>query len=143
MSAESQNARAVVDQFIAALAGIHAGEKVDYLDYLADDAVFTITGRTPLSGTYNSVEEIRARFRTETTKVMGKNPGYGIFPTRYIQEGNEIVVLAKGRSGNMLGQPYNNSYFLYFRVEGNKVVHYVENFDASLAWRAVFGCHLG
>lgn len=140
--AECSPARRVVQRFLADLSAVAAGEKSSYLEHCHPDVVFTVTGQTPLSGTYRGVAEVVERFRSRATVVMGRRPGYGLIATQFIEEGEEIVVLARGRGGNVLEQPYNNSYFLYFRVSDGRIVHYIEDFDSSLAWRAIFKCHL-
>jgi ketosteroid isomerase-like protein len=81
-------------------------------------------------------------FLPRASPLMGRAPGHGLFPLEFIAEGNRVAVLARGRGSNVLGMPYNNSYFLWFEVEGGMITRYIEDFDSSLAWRIIFRVHL-
>jgi ketosteroid isomerase-like protein len=143
MTPIEQQTRQVVDGFLTDIIATQEGRAQDYLSHMDEDVIFTIAGQTPLSGTYHGVKAVREKFRARAKVVMGRRLGYGLIPTDYIGEGEELVVLARGRGGSLDGFPYNNTYFLYFRVKNGKIVHYTEDFDSSLAWRAIFQCHLG
>ncbi len=141
-SAAEGETRRVVDQFLEQLSPSRTGDRKNFIELLHDDVVFTVTGQTPLSGTYRGIEDVRENFHKRAAPLMGHAPSYGLFPTGYIEEGDDLVVLAKGRGGNLKGAPYNNTYFLYFRVKEGRIIHYIEDFDSSLAWRSIFQCHL-
>ncbi len=143
MSSIEEQTRTVVDCFLADLLATQEGRADGYLSHLDETATFTVTGQTPFSGTYNGLQDVREKFRARAAPMMGRRIGYGLIPIDYIGEGEELVVLARGRGGSLDGSPYNNTYFLYFRVRDGKIVHYIEDFDSSLAWRVILQCHLG
>ena len=133
---------AVVRQFFADLKAALNGEPVNPYATMADDVEFVVTGQTPLSGTWRGMRSVMEDFLTAASPLMGRAPGHGLQPTEFIAEGNHVVVLARGRGSNAIGAPYNNSYFLWFDVENGRITRYIEDFDSSLAWRAIFRCHL-
>ena len=54
-----------------------------------------------------------------------------------MEDGNKMVVLAKGRGASSLGEAYNNTYFMFFEVGHGKVIRFREETDSSLSWRCV------
>jgi ketosteroid isomerase-like protein len=133
---------AVVKQFFADLKAALNGEPVNPYATMSDDVEFVVTGQTPLSGTWRGMRSVMEDFLTAASPLMGRAPGHGLRPTEYIAEGSSVVVLARGRGSNAVGAPYNNSYFLWFDVRNGRITRYIEDFDSSLAWRAIFRCHL-
>ncbi len=132
----------VVRQFFADLKAALNGEPVNPYRTLADNVEFVVTGQTPLSGTWHGRRAVMEDFLPRASPLMGRAPGHGLFPLEFIAEGNRVAVLARGRGSNVLGMPYNNSYFLWFEVEGGMITRYIEDFDSSLAWRIIFRVHL-
>jgi len=139
---ETAASRAVVESFFADLRAALNGEAVNPYRTMADDVEFVVTGRTPLSGTWRGMRAVLEEFLPAASPLMGRAPGHGLIPTEFIAEGRRVVVLARGRGSNAIGMPYNNSYFLWFEVENGQITRYIEDFDSSLAWRAIFRCHL-
>lgn len=141
-AAESQASLAVVRRFFADLRAALNGEEIDPYRTMADDVVLTVTGQTPLSGTWRGRRAVMEQFLPAAAPLMGRAPGHGLFPVELVAEGHRVAVLARGRGSNALGEPYNNTYFLWFEVRGGRITRYVEDFDSSLAWQVIFRCHL-
>ncbi len=133
---------AVVQQFFADLRAVFHGEQINPYRTFSDDVEFVVTGQTPLSGTWRGMRAVLEEFLPVASPLMGRAQGHGLVPLEYITEGRSVVVLARGRGSNTLGMPYNNTYFLWFDVENGFITRYIEDFDSSLAWRAIFRCHL-
>jgi len=132
----------VVRQFFADLRAVLSGEPINPYRTFSDDVEFVVTGQTPLSGTWHGMRAVMEEFLPAASPLMGRGPGHGLQPVEFIAEGQSVVVLARGRGSNTIGAPYNNSYFLWFDVRGGRITRYIEDFDSSLAWRAIFRCHL-
>jgi ketosteroid isomerase-like protein len=132
----------VVRQFFADLKAALHGEAVNPYRTMADNVEFVVTGQTPLSGTWHGMRAVMGDFLPKASPLMGRAPGHGLFPLEFIAEGNRVAVLARGRGSNVLGMPYNNTYFLWFEVQGGFITRYIEDFDSSLAWRIIFRVHL-
>jgi ketosteroid isomerase-like protein len=133
---------AVVRQFFADLKAVFHGENVNPYRTMSDDVEFVVTGQTPLSGTWRGLRAVLEEFLPAAAPLMGRAPGHGLFPLEFIAEGSTVAVLARGRGSNVLGVPYNNSYFLWFEVRDGKITRYIEDFDSSLAWRVIFRVHI-
>jgi ketosteroid isomerase-like protein len=133
---------AVVRQFFDDLRAALNGEPVNPYRTMSDDVEFVVTGQTPLSGTWHGMRSVMEDFMAQASPLMGRAAGHGLIPLEFIAQGRQVAVLARGRGSNAVGLPYNNSYFLWFDVENGRITRYIEDFDSSLAWRAIFRCHL-
>jgi ketosteroid isomerase-like protein len=133
---------AVVRQFFADLRAALNGEPVNPYRTFSDDVEFVVTGQTPLSGTWHGMRSVMEDFFPRASPLMGRADGHGLYQLEYIAQAGQVAVLARGRGSNAVGAPYNNTYFLWFDVRDGKITRYVEDFDSSLAWRAIFRCHL-
>jgi len=133
---------AVVRQFFADLRAALNGDDVNPYRTMSDDVEFVVTGQTPLSGTWRGMRSVVEDFLARASPLMGRAEGHGLLPLEYIAQGPQVAVLARGRGSNALGEPYNNSYLLWFDVHDGRITRYIEDFDSSLAWRAIFRCHL-
>ncbi len=133
---------AVVRQFFADLRATLNGAEINPYRTMADNVEFVVTGQTPLSGTWHGMRAVMEEFLPAASPLMGRGPGHGLIPLEFIAEGNCVAVLARGRGSNAVGMPYNNTYFLWFEVQGGLITRYIEDFDSSLAWRVIFRCHL-
>jgi ketosteroid isomerase-like protein len=133
---------AVVREFFADLKSALNGDNVNPYRTMAENVEFVVTGQTPLSGTWRGMRAVMEQFLPVASPLMGRAPGHGLFPLEFIAEGNRVAVLARGRGSNVLGMPYNNTYFLWFEVQGGLITRYIEDFDSSLAWRIIFRAHL-
>jgi ketosteroid isomerase-like protein len=132
----------VVRQFFADLRAALNGEPINPYRTFSDDVEFVVTGQTPLSGTWRGMRSVMEDFFTQASPLMGRADGQGLYQLEYIAEGGQVAVLARGRGSNAIGTPYNNTYFLWFDVRDGRITRYIEDFDSSLAWRAIFRCHL-
>jgi ketosteroid isomerase-like protein len=141
-AADTEASLAVVRQFFADLRAALNGEPVNPYRTMSDDVEFVVTGQTPLSGTWRGMRSVMEDFMSRASPLMGRGEGHGLFPVEFIAEGRQVAVLARGRGSNAVGLPYNNSYFLWFDVADGRITRYIEDFDSSLAWRAIFRCHL-
>ena len=139
---EMAASEAVVRQFFADLKAVFRGENVNPYRMMSDDVEFVVTGQTPLSGTWRGLRTVLEEFLPAAAPLMGRAPGHGLFPLEFIAEGRKVAVLARGRGSNVLGVPYNNTYFLWFEVRDGKITRYIEDFDSSLAWRIIFRVHI-
>jgi ketosteroid isomerase-like protein len=141
-SGTTAKSEAVVRQFFADLKAALMGEPINPYRTMSEDVEFSVTGQTPLSGTWHGMRALVQEFLPVASPLMGRGPGHGLFPLEFISEGHRVAVLARGRGSNVLDVPYNNSYFLWFEVHDGLITRYIEDFDSSLAWRVIFRTHL-
>ena len=138
----TEDSIAVVKKFFDDLRAALNGAEINPYGTFSADVEFVVTGQTPLSGTWRGMKAVLEEFLPAASPLMGRAPGHGLFPLEFIGEGNRVAARARGRGSNTLCMPYNNTYFLWFDVENGFITRYIEDFDSSLAWRAIFRCHL-
>jgi ketosteroid isomerase-like protein len=142
----ADNPKEIVDEFITRFNLVVRGEPVDplgWLQMLDDNVNYVRQGLEPIVARCRSRAEAREKlFPPELSRYIKPTAGFGIYPLEYIQEGNRMVVIAKGRGGNIYGVPYNNTYFFFFEVVNGKIVRVVEDLDASITLRSLCNTHL-
>jgi ketosteroid isomerase-like protein len=125
MSASS-NKRALQVAF-AALAN---GDGKPFLDLWADDFSWTIIGTTKWSKTFHGKESVRrdliaplfSNFATQYTNTA----------SRFIAEGDFVVVECRGEVKTKAGQPYNNTYCYVCRMVNGQIKELTEYSDTEL-----------
>jgi len=111
-------------------AGLAAGDSNAFVDSLADDFCWTVTGTTKWSGTYRGKEAVMSELM---------RPLFANFETRYtntaqrfIAEGDWVAVECRGNVQTKRGQRYDNRYCWVCRVEEGKLKEVIEYMDTAL-----------
>ena len=120
---ETSNKAAVQAKFEAWSAGTGSP-----FELLADDATWTITGRSIASKTYPNKEA----FMNEVIRPFNARMSVGLKPTiRSIHADGEAVVIFFDANGTARdGKPYVNTYAWFFDMRGGKVVKASAFFDS-------------
>jgi ketosteroid isomerase-like protein len=112
------------------------GDSKLFLDSMAEDFTWTVTGTNSWSGTYAGktavLEELLQPLRRKVTDRVRT------IPQRFLADGDHVVVEAQGRSTTCAGAAYDNRYCFVFRLEHGKLVHVTEYMDTELV-SAVLG----
>lgn len=97
-------------------------------DLLADDATWTIEGRSAASATYPSKEA----FLRDVIRPFNARMAVGIKPAvrSITAEEDRVVILFEAAGTARDGIAYTNSYAWFFRMEGGRVVEANAFFDA-------------
>ena len=110
--------------------GLAQGDSRAFMDSLADDFRWTLTGSSRWSGTYTG--------RKEVSETLLK-PLFANFATRYtnravrmIAEGEWVVVECRGAVATQSGRRYDNEYCYVCRVEAGQLKEIVEYMDTKL-----------
>ena len=111
-------------------AGLARGDSRPFVDSLADDFCWTLTGTTKWSGTYRGKKAVMqdlmrplfAQFADQYTNTA----------QTFIAEGDRVVVECRGKVTTKSGQPYNNQYCWVCRVEGGRLLEVIEYMDTEL-----------
>ena len=106
-----------------------------FVDSLADDVCWTVTGQYSWSRTFTGKEAIlndlhgyvRTRLRDRTRTVAH----------RFIADGDIVVVEAKGDNVTKTGVRYDNDYCMVWRIENGKVSQIKEYCDSALVERVL------
>ena len=111
------------------------GNSQPFIETLADDVRWTITGTTPWSKTYQGKQSVRADLLA---------PLFSQFATRYtatahrvIAEGDHVVVEGRGCVTTKAGRPYHNTYCWIYRMAGGQIKEITEYLDTELVAAAL------
>ena len=116
-------------------AELSKGNSKPFVDSMADDFRWTITGTTKWSKTYDGKQAVLTElFGTLRSKIGDK---IRTTARRFIAEGDHVVVEACGNNTTKSGIPYNNTYCFVFRIAGGKVKEVTEYLDTELVTAAL------
>jgi ketosteroid isomerase-like protein len=108
-----------------------------FVEAMADDFTWTVTGNTKWSKTYNGKSAVlRELFGVLSERIDGR---ITTIPDRFIAEDDYVVVEAHGSNKTKSGKPYNNRYCFVFRVSGGKLKEVTEYLDTELVTAALGG----
>ena len=116
-------------------AGLAAGNARPFLDSLAEDFVWTLTGTTKWSKTYRGKKAVREELLRPLFAQFADQ--YINTAERFIAEGDFVVVECRGKVTTKSGRPYNNSYCWVCRLENGKLKELVEYMDTALVEKAL------
>lgn len=111
-------------------AELSQGNSKPFVESLADDVRWTIIGTTKWSRTFDGKQAVlteligplRAQF-TDPIRVTAH---------RFIAEGDNVAVEARGQATTKAGKAYNNTYCWVFRLADSKVQELTEYMDTAL-----------
>jgi uncharacterized protein len=117
-------------------AEMSVGNAKPFVDSMADDFRWTVTGTTKWSKTYDGKQVVLS----ELFGALRSRIGDQIRATahRFIAEGDYVVVEARGNNVTKAGKPYNNSYCFVFRLADGRLKELTEYLDTELV-TAAFG----
>ncbi|MGY8665501.1 nuclear transport factor 2 family protein [Bradyrhizobium sp. UFLA05-109] len=112
-----------------------ARDRALFIERLADDANWVVTGQYSWSQTFTGKDAIlnelhgrvRSRLRDRTRTVAH----------RFIADGDVVVVEAKGDNVTKEGARYDNDYCLVFRLEDGRIKEIREYCDSVLTEKAL------
>ena len=105
------------------------------VELLADDATWTVMGRTPWSGTYSGKERILRDLLGELRARLADR--YRATAQRIIADGEYVVVQARGQATTKGGAPYDNEYCFVYRMADGRIKEVTEYLDTELVTRAL------
>jgi hypothetical protein len=114
---------------------LSVGNSRPFVEAMADDFSWTVTGTTKLSKKYAGKSVVLGElFGTLTSRMDGR---IKTIPDRFIAEGELVVVEAHGSNTTKSGKPYNNRYCFVFRVSDGKLKEVTEYLDTELVSSAL------
>jgi ketosteroid isomerase-like protein len=122
------------DQNKAVLAAVFAetakGNGRPFIDALAEDVQWTIIGTTPWSKTYVG----KGSVINELLRPLGEQLGGAsvITASKFIAEGDFVVVQATGHNATVRGERYENTYCWIIRMHEGKMRELTEYADTQL-----------
>jgi uncharacterized protein len=111
------------------------GNSRPFVENMADDFSWTITGTTQWSKKYAGkravIEELFGGLRATLA------PPILVEAVRFIADGDYVAVEARGKNTTKAGVPYNNSYCYVFHLTGGKLRAMTEYLDTELVTKAL------
>ena len=106
-----------------------------FVEAMAEDFCWTMTGTTPWSRSYRGKQAVRK-------ELLG--PLYAQFAGPYTNTAQRIladedcvVVECRGQVTTTTGRPYNNNYCFVIRMDGGQMKELTEYFDTQLVAEAL------
>jgi uncharacterized protein len=122
----------LMQQIFAELA---KGNGKPFVDLMADDFRWTITGTTPWSKTYDGKQAVlKDLMQPLFAQFTGR---YTNTAERFIAEDDYVVIECRGRVTTKAGKPYNNTYCYVCRLDGGKMRELTEYLDTELVATAL------
>lgn len=106
------------------------GNRMPFRNAMAEDFRWIMKGRTAWSRTYEGRDAVRLELLQPLFAQFADE--YRNKATRFIAEGDLVVVECEGRVTTKSGKPYNNQYCLIFRLEGGRIKELTEYLDTAL-----------
>jgi len=111
------------------------GNSRPFIENMADNFRWTVTGNTKWSRTYEGKQSVLTElFGVLRTRVAGD---VRTTAHRFIAEDDFVVVEARGSNTTKAGKPYNNTYCFVFRVSEGKLQEVTEYLDTELVTAAL------
>jgi uncharacterized protein len=118
-----------------AFAELEKGNGKPFVDAMADDFRWTITGTTPWSKTYVGKQAVlKDLMQPLFAQFAGR---YTNTAERFIAEDDFVVIECRGRVTTKAGRPYNNAYCYVRRMAGGKMHELTEYLDTQLVATAL------
>jgi uncharacterized protein len=111
------------------------GNSQPFVESLADDVRWTITGSTRWSKTYHGKQAVLTQLLGPLRSQFANQ--YRATADRFVAEGDFVVVEARGQVTTKAGMPYNNKYCYVFRVADGKLQELTEYMDTELVTAAL------
>lgn len=116
-------------------AGLARGDSRPFVNSLADDFCWTLTGTTAWSRTYRGKQSVMTDLMRPLFAQFADQ--YTNSAHRFIAEGDWVVVECRGKVTTKAGKPYNNQYCWVCRVEGRQLKEVIEYMDTELVATAL------
>lgn len=108
-------------------ADLSAGNTQAFLETLADDVRWTISGTTAWSGTYQGKEAVLTKVFVPVFSQYAEP--YRATATRFVADDEHVVVEARGGALTKSGKRFDNSYCYVFHLPNGVIDEVVEYFD--------------
>jgi ketosteroid isomerase-like protein len=106
-----------------------------FIDHLAEDAVWVVTGQYSWSHEFRGREAIQNGLLGRLRSLLAARPRTVAF--NFIAEGDYVVVEARGDNVTKSGVRYDNQYCIVWRIEDGKIKQIKEYCDSALVERVL------
>jgi ketosteroid isomerase-like protein len=116
-----------IEEIFAELA---KGNGKPFVDAMADDFTWSLTGTTKWSKAYRGKQAVRRELLAPLFAQFADR--YTNTANRILADGDFVVVECQGQTTTKSGKPYNNAYCYIIRMEGGKMKELTEYLDTAL-----------
>lgn len=106
-----------------------------FVESLADDAIWTVTGQYSWSRKFVGKESILRDLHGHVRSLLTERAR--TIAQRFIADGDHVVVEARGDNVTKAGARYDNDYCLVFRLENGQIKEIREYCDSVLTEKAL------
>jgi ketosteroid isomerase-like protein len=107
-----------------------------FIDHIADDVTWTVTGQYSWSGTFKGAHAINNGLMGHLRSLLdAARPRTVAF--NFIAEGDYVVVEARGDNVTKSGERYDNQYCMVWRIEDGRIKQIKEYCDSALVERVL------
>lgn len=106
-----------------------------FVDHLADDVRWVVTGQYSWSRTFEGREAVLSGLMGHLRSLLAERPR--TVAHNFIAEGDYVVVEAKGDNLTRTGVRYDNEYCMVWRLAGGRIKEIKEYCDSALVERAL------
>ena len=106
-----------------------------FVDNLADDACWTVTGQYSWSHQFRGRDAINNGLMGHFRSFFAQRPR--TVASNFIAEGDYVVVEARGDNVTKAGLRYDNQYCMVWRIENGKIKEIREYCDSTLVERVL------
>lgn len=113
-----------------------AGRFAEAFALFSPDAVYTISGKTRISGSFKGLEAINRELGAIIGTYFKSLPAFTVGDT--LVDGDRAAVLLTGTAQGLHGV-YDQNYIFVFRVKDGRIVEKIENLDSLPVETALLG----
>jgi ketosteroid isomerase-like protein len=106
-----------------------------YMEVLADDVRYVVTGTTRFSGTFVGRDDIMARLLGPLFAVL--DGGIAMAVDSLFGDGDLVAMETRGRAATKDGGRYDNRYCFVFRFRDGRLAEIHEHLDTDLVRRVL------
>lgn len=128
-----KSGRAVIEDYWRKLG---AGDVGGAMALMSPDVVYTMTGRTAISGTFHGLAEVNEKLMKP---VFSRIRNLKLVPDEFIGEGDRVAVLAHGHAELVSGGAYENRYVFVYGVLEGRICEVAEYLDTVEVETKMFG----
>ena len=111
------------------------GNSRPFVEAMADDFRWVIAGSSCWSRTFEGKQVVMTELFSMLRATLADR--VRTRASRFIAEGDQVVVEGRGNNTTRAGMPYRNSYCFIYTVRDGKLQEVVEYMDTDLAIRAL------
>jgi uncharacterized protein len=117
--------------------GLAKGDPAKFLEHLAEDVIFTVTGQNSWSQTFRGKANLRRDLYGYVRSLMVENSVGTTTAIRIIVDEEWVAVETRSDNMTKAGVRYNNQYCMIYRIENGMITEIKEYLDSDFCERVL------